>query len=185
MSTVSGAASRDDKYGFVAEFETQNALLHAAEKLRDAGYTRFDAHSPFPIHGMDKAMGLGQSKLPILVFLGGLFGCSGALALQYWVHVIENPLNIAGKPFFSLPAFIIVMFEMTILFAAFTTVFGMFGLNKLPMYFHGVFNHPRFHKVTDDAFFVSVEAADPRFDENKTRILLMDTGAKNIELVNG
>lgn len=171
-------------FGIVAEFDSAGSLLNAASKLADQGYTKFDAHSPFPIHGMDDAMKLGQSKLPLIVFVCGLTGCLAGLGLQAWIHVIDYPLVIGGKPFFSLPAFIPVTFELTVLLSAFGTVFGMFALNKLPMPHHPVFNHSRFHEVTNDAFFISVEAKDPKYDAGRTKDFLSQLGGKNVEVVN-
>jgi hypothetical protein len=170
-------------FGIVAEFDSPGALLKAAEKVAEQGYKKFDAHSPFPIHGMDDAMKLGQSPLGIIVFLCGLTGFSIGLGLQTWVHSFEYPLIIGGKPFFALPAYIPVTFELTVLLSAFGAVFGMLALNKLPMPHHGVFNHSRFHEFSNNAFFISVEATDPKFDANRTRDLLQQLGGKHIEVV--
>lgn len=177
-------SDKEKPYGIVAEFDSAKSLLQAAEKLSDQGYTHFDAHSPFPIHGMDDAMKLGQSKLPLIVFACALTGTITGLALQTWVHNFEYPLVIGGKPFFALPAYIPVVFELTVLLGAFGAVFGMLALNKLPMPNHPTFSHSRFYKVTDDAFFVSIEAADPKYDASRTRDFLHQLGGKNIEVVN-
>jgi Protein of unknown function (DUF3341) len=176
--------SEHQTFGIVAEFESSGALLHAAEKLSGAGYKRYDAHSPFPIHGMDEAMKLGQSKLGLIVFICGLTGFSLGLGLQTWVHSFEYPLIIGGKPFFALPAYIPVTFELTVLLSAFGAVFGMFALNRLPMPYHAVFNHSRFHEASNNAFFISVQADDPNFDATRTKDLLAQVGGKNIEVVN-
>ncbi len=185
MNNETIASQRNEKaFGIVAEFDSPSSLLKAAEKLSEQGYTRFDTHSPFPIHGMDDAMKLGQSKLPLIVFVCALMGMATGLGLQYWVHNIEYPLIIAGKPFFALPAYIPVIFELTVLLGAFAAVFGMLGLNMLPRPHHPVFNHPRFYKASDDAFFMSVEAADPKYDAGRTKDFLAQLGAKNIEVVN-
>lgn len=187
MSTASVTVTKEKEkpFGLVAEFDSAKSLLHAAEKLSDQGYTVFDAHSPFPIHGMDDAMKLGQSKLPLIIFACALTGCLTGLALQTWVHSFEYAeIIIGGKPTFALPAYIPVIFELTVLLGAFGAVFGMFALNKLPMPNHPTFNHSRFHKVTDDAFFISVEATDPKYDASRTKDLLAQAGGKNIEVVN-
>jgi hypothetical protein len=170
-------------FGIVAEFKTTSQLVHVATQLRDAGYTRFDTHSPFPIHGMDDAMGLKPSKLGWIVFFGGAFGFSAGLGLQSWASTKGYALIISGKPFLSFEAFVPVTFELMILFAAFGAVFGMFALNKLPEWYHSLFNHPDFSKITSHGFFVSVEAKDPLFDVSKTGALLKDAGGQNVSLV--
>ena len=170
-------------HGMIAEFDGPEELLHAAEALRDGGFTRFDCHSPFPIHGMDEAMGEKRSPLGWIVGIMGLFGGGGALLLQWWTSAVDYPLVISGKPFFSLPAFIPVTFELTILLAAFGAVFGMFALNRLPRLFHPVFFSDRFGKVTDDGFFASIEADDPQFDTEKTREFFQSHGATYTEVL--
>ena len=169
--------------GIVAEFDSATALLSAAKKIKSSGYTKFETYSPFPIHGMDDAMGLSQSKLGWLAITGGLIGCSGGLALQIWTQAYEYPIIISGKEYASLPAFLPVTFELSILVTAFFTVFGMFALNGLPRWYNAIFNHKTFHKVTDDKFFVSIEADDPKYDINKVSNLLEKLGGKEIELV--
>ncbi|MCC6811008.1 MAG: DUF3341 domain-containing protein [Deltaproteobacteria bacterium] len=176
-------SEKEKPFGIVAEFDSAKSLLHAAEKLSDQGYTVFDTHSPFPIHGMDDAMKLGQSKLPLIVFACAVVGFVSGLGLQAWVHNVEYPMIIAGKPDFALPAYIPVIFELTVLLGAFAAVFGMFGLNMLPRPNHPVFSHSRFHKASDDAFFVSIEAKDPKYDAAKTKDFLQQIGAKNVEVV--
>lgn len=167
----------------IAEFEGPQDLLHAAEQVRDNGFTRFDCHSPFPIHGMDEAMGEKRSPLGWIVGIMGLMGGGGALLLQWWTSAVDYPLVISGKPFFSLPAFIPVTFELTILLAAFGAVFGMFALNKMPQLFHPVFFSDRFTKVTDDGFFVSIEKEDPQFDPEKNRQFFESIGATYTEVL--
>jgi len=170
-------------HGMIAEFEGPQQLLHAAEQVRDNGFIRFDCHSPFPIHGMDEAMGEKRSPLGWIVGIMGLLGGGGALLLQWWTSAVDYPLVISGKPFFSLPAFIPVTFELTILLAAFGAVFGMFALNKMPQWFHPLFFSDRFAKVTDDGFFVSIEAEDPQFDPEKNRQFLESIGATYTEVL--
>jgi hypothetical protein len=170
-------------YGVLAEFATPGDLYRACERVRDAGFTRWDAHTPFPVHGLDKAMGLRRSPLPWLVLVLGLAGAAAGFALQWWVHVAAYPLVISGKPFFAWPAFIPITFEVAVLFAALGAVFGMFGLNRLPMLHHPLFKSRLFERVTDDAFFISIESWDPKFDPSATRALLESLGARQVELV--
>jgi Protein of unknown function (DUF3341) len=187
-------------HGFLAAFDSAADLYHAAEQVRDAGYQRWDVHSPFPIHGMDHAMGMKRSFLPWLVFFGGMTGTCIAFTLQtltqtnFWSSVglgfIEKlaetyPTVVQAKPtdIWTLPAFFPVMFELTILFSAFTTVFGLFSLIGLPRLNHPLFTSKQFKKVTDDAFFVCIEARDPKFSQETTRSFLEGIGGKNVELV--
>jgi hypothetical protein len=170
-------------YGLLAELPSTRALYQACEKVRDAGYTRWDAHSPFPVHGLEKAMGLRASRLPWIVLVLALTGMGSAFYLQSWIHAIDYPLVISGKPFFSWPAFIPVTFEATILFGALGAVLGMLHLNRLPRHHHALFRSERFERVTDDKFFISIEAADPRYDEEKTRALLEEAGATHVEVI--
>ena len=169
----------------LAEFETPGACLHAAEALRDAGYKDFDTHTPFPVHGMDAAMGLGDSKLGWIVFPIGLTGTTLAVSMMHWMNNIDYPIIIGGKPasIASIPSMVPIMFELTILLSAFATVFGMFHLNKLPRHHHPVFNSERFAGFSNDKFFVSVEATDPKFDLERTKKLLDDCHPTHVEVV--
>ena len=180
---MTGTTNSSTPWGLLAEFETPQAIYHACEKVRDAGYTAWDAHTPFPVHGLDKAMGLKPSVLPWITLAAGLTGLSGALLLQWWVSVIEYPLVISGKPLFSLPAFAPIMFELTVLLSAFGTVFGMLALNRLPMLYHPLFTSERFERVTDDRFFISIESSDSKFDAETTAAFLRELGADHVELV--
>lgn len=168
---------------YLAEYETPGACLHAAEKLRDAGYKNFDAHTPFPVHGMDKAMGLPDSKLGWLVLPIGLTGTACAFTMMYWMNGIDYPLVIGGKPPGAIPSMVPIMFELTILFTAFATVFGMFHLNRLPRHHHPVFYSERFERFSNDRFFISVESEDPKFHTEKTKQLLETTHPVGIEFV--
>jgi hypothetical protein len=170
-------------YGMLAEFASPGDLYHACEGVRDAGFTRWDAHTPFPVHGLDRAMGLKRSPLPWIVLAAGLTGATLGFVLQAWVHTSAYPLVISGKPYFSWPAFIPITFELSILFAALGAVFGMFGLNRLPMHHHPLFRSKVFERATDDAFFVSIESWDPRFDPSTTRTLLESLGARRVDLL--
>ncbi len=175
--------SENNIYAVGAEFKSPAELYRAAEKIRDEGYKKWDVHSPFPIHGMDKAMGLGNSWVSIIVLVGGCTGLFIAFVLQTWTSVVHYPLITAGKPYFSLPAFVPIMFEFTILLGAFGAVFGMLGLNGLPRHHHPIFNWDRFAKVTDDGFFAVIEAVDPKFDEIKSKILLEKIGGMNVTTI--
>lgn len=183
IETLLGKPREENPYALVAEFETPGEVLDAARALRKAGYRRFDVHSPFPIHGIEKAMGLGPSLVPWIVLGGGLTGCISGLALQIWINVFDYPLNISGKPFNSLPAFIPVTFELTILLSAFGAVGSIFVLNFLPMLYHPLFKIDRFNAATNDKFFVSIEARDKQFSEDGTRGLLEKLGARHVALV--
>ena len=184
-STKSQAAEGEAPALLLAEFDTPGEVLHAAEALRDAGYKDFDTHTPFPIHGMDAAMGLGDSKLGLIVFPIGILGTTVAFAMIHWMNNIDYPIIIGGKPasVASLPSMIPIMFELTILLSAFATVFGMLGLNKLPRHHHPIFNSERFASFSNDKFFVSVESTDPKWHVDRTRKLLEGAQGKNIELV--
>ena len=170
-------------YGILAEFATPAELYHACERVRDAGFTRWDAHSPFPVHGLSKAMGLRRSTLPWIVLVMALTGATLGFILQWWVHTSAYPLVISGKPFFTWPAFIPVTFEVSVLFGALGAVFGMFGLNRLPMHHHPLFKSTVFERASDDAFFISIESWDPRFDPSATATLLKSLGARSVELL--
>ncbi|MCL2779075.1 MAG: DUF3341 domain-containing protein [Polyangiaceae bacterium] len=169
----------------LAEFDTAGECLHAAEKLRDAGYTQFDTHTPFPVHGMDQAMGLSDSKLGLIVFPIGLSGTALAFLMMHWMNNIDYPIIIGGKPasVASLPSMVPIMFELTILLSAFATVLGMFGLNRLPRHHHPIFNSARFESFSNDKFFVSVEATDPKFHVDKTKMLLEDLHPTSLEFI--
>jgi mono/diheme cytochrome c family protein len=170
-------------YGVLAEYDTPGELIAAARKVRDAGYTEFDCYSPFPVHGIDEAMGIKRTILPVLIFGGGCAGTLGGLLLQWWCNAYNWPWNISGKPAWSIPANVPIMFETTILLAVFTSFFGMWILNKLPQVWHPFFRNERFNHVTDDAFLLGIEARDPRFDAAATPKLLKDAGAISVDSV--
>jgi Protein of unknown function (DUF3341) len=159
-------------YGLMAEFASPSDLVDAAQRAYAEGYRRMDAYSPFPVHGLAEAIGFTRTRVPLLVFLGGLAGCVGGYYLQYWISAIDYPLNVGGRPFHSWPAFIPVTFELTILVAALAAVLGMLALNGLPRPYHPVFNVPAFELATRNRFFLCIEAADPRFDGSQTRRFL-------------
>ena len=151
--------------------------------MRDAGYTRWDAHSPFPIHCLERAMGLKRSPVPLVVLALGLAGAAAGMGLQYWVSVEAYPLVVSGKPFFSWPAFVPIMFECGVLGGSIGAFFGFLAFSKLPRHHHPLFASQRFERVTDDKFFVSIEAGDPRFDSTETVRLLERGGATHVELI--
>jgi hypothetical protein len=181
-------------HALIAEFETPGEVLKAAEKVREAGYRWWDCCTPFPVHGMDGAMGIKPTILPVMVFFAGLAGLISAFVLQaftnstgmsIWalVWVTGYPYLISGKPLLSIPAFIPVMFELTILFAALTCVFGMFGMNGLPRLHHPLLANDRFRRVTDDRFYIVIEARDPKFFRSRTEAFLGSIGAVAVEEV--
>ena len=159
-------------YGLMAEFDSPSALVEAAEKTRLAGYRNIDAYSPIPIEELNEALGLRRTRLPVLVFLGGLLGGFGGYSLQVWTQTMAYPMNVGGRPFHSWPQFIPVTFETTVLGAALTAFVGMWALNKLPQPYHPVFNVPEFARASTDRFFLCIEATDPRFESAGTRRFL-------------
>jgi Protein of unknown function (DUF3341) len=169
--------------GLLAEFDSVDDVVLAAQAVRRAGFLRWDVHSPFPIHGIEFAMGIKPTILPLLVLGAGLTGMVGGLLLQWYTNAYDYPYFVSGKPLFSLPAFIPVTFELTILLASLTAVFGMLILNRLPRLYNPLFKHERFRRVTDDRFFIYVDATDPKFDEAETVRLLGQAGALAIERV--
>ena len=172
-------------HAIAAQFADVQSLYHAAEKLRDMGYKRWDTFSPFPIHGMNEAMGIGKSWLSALVFCGGLTGFCTAVTLQFIPSFALYPLVVAGKPtnFFTVPAMFPIMFELTILLSAFAAVGGMLLLNLLPRFNHPMFNWERFKKVSDDGFFIAIESDDPQFSAQRTPSVLADLGGTNITII--
>ncbi len=165
----------------LAEFRNPPTLYKGCEALRDAGFTRWDAHTPFPVHGLSKAMGLRRSKLPWIVLVMGLAGAAGGFALQAWVHTKAAPLVISGKPLLAWQAYVPVTFELGILFGALGAFLGMLHLNRLPRHHHPVFDSQRFDRASDDRFFVSVDAQDPRFEAKATPELLRKAGVSRFE----
>lgn len=176
-------------HGILAQFADPAAIYHAAEKVRDAGYSKWDTHSPFPIHGMEEAMGIRRTRLPALVAIGGFTGSTLAYLMQWWMSTVDYQMMKQGKPTGSFfgeggwQAFVPIMFELGILFAAFTSLIGMLALNGLPRWHHPLFKKERFLASSDDSFFICIEANDPKFDPDRTRALLEQAGATSIELV--
>jgi hypothetical protein len=160
------------QYGLMAEFPSATALVGAARRAREAGYTKVDAYAPYPIEELSHALDLPRNRVPLVVLLCGLTGTIAGYGLQYWSSVIAYPLNIGGRPFHSMPSFIVPAYETTILFAALGAVIGMIVLNGLPRPYHPVFNVPRFEAASSDGFFLTIEATDPRYDLGATRRFL-------------
>ena len=169
---MAGAQVNTPFYGLLAEFDSPQALSDAADRVRAAGYTRTDAFSPFPIHGLAERLGFEEHKVAPLVLVGGLVGLIGGYGLEYWTQVIAQPLNIGGRPLHAWVNFIPPAFETTILLAAFAAVFGMLALNGLPQPYHPVFNAPRFELASQDRFFLVIEASDPKFNAEATNAFL-------------
>ena len=161
-------------YGVMAEFDNPTDLLKATEAAHSAGYRKMDAYSPYPIEEVADALGFHKTRVPLVVLVGGILGGMSGYLLQYWISAISYPINVGGRPFQSWPAFIIVTFEMTILFGGISAVVGMLALNGLPMPYHPVFNNPRFSAASRDRFFLCIEAADPKFDRESTVKFLSD-----------
>jgi hypothetical protein len=159
-------------YGLIAEFEDPTGLVNAARAAREHGYSKLDAYSPFPIEELNDALDLHHNKLPLIVLLGGIVGGTLGYLLQYYVTVVYFPINIAGRPLHSWPSYIVITFEMTILFAALSAVLGLLALCGLPMPYHPVFNVPRFALASRNRFFLCIQARDPLFDREKTSAFL-------------
>ncbi len=170
-------------YGVVGEFTDPHVLVHAARAAREDGYTKLDAFSPFPVHGLDDALGIARSKLGLIVAAAGVAGGAAALALQWWTAVKAYPLHVGGKPLFAWEPSIPIIFEISVLLASFGAVLGMIALNGLPQFYHPAFNWERFKQVSDDRFFLAIEARDPLFDAPRVKDFLRATGAVATEVV--
>jgi hypothetical protein len=170
-------------YGLIARFDTVPDLYHAAEQVRDAGYSKWDCITPFPVHGLDGAMGLARSPLPKLSFVGGITGFTAGMSLIFVTGGLIYPLIVGGKPYFSPQFAFPVSYELTILLTAFATIGGMFLLNRLPMHYHPVLKSAAAHKGLDDKFYIVIENADPRFDPARTKALLEKVGGADIEAI--
>jgi hypothetical protein len=161
-------ARRDPIYGIMAEFDSPTALLEAARKTYQAGYKKIDAYSPFPIDGLAEEIGFLHDEVPLVVLICGIIGGLSGYLMQYWCDAIDYPLNIGGRPYHSWPAFIVITFEMTILFGGISALLGMLALNGLPMPYHPVFNVPRFSSASKDRFFLIVFSSDKKYDPDET-----------------
>ncbi len=169
-------------HGVLAEFEHVQTVYHAAEEVRDAGYSVWDVHSPFPIHGIEGAMGMKRTILPVFVAIAAFTGIGAALAMQYWMN-LDYPLVVQGKPYDAWEPFMPITFELGVLFSAFGALISMLALNGLPRFHHPLFAHERFLRSSQDRFFIVIEASDPKFDPAQTRAMLDKLGATAIELV--
>ena len=170
-------------YGMMAEFDSASDLVAAARRTREEGYLKIDAYSPFPVEGLAEEIGFRKNSVPLVVLIGGLLGCMSGYALQYWISAVSYPINVGGRPYNSWPAFIVVTFEMTILFAGLAAVLGMLALNGLPMPYHPVFNVPRFAFATRDRFFLIIFSSDAKYDAVATRAFLETLGPRSISEV--
>ena len=170
-------------YGMIAEFTTAADVLHAAQKVRDAGCTRWDVFTPFPVHGMDKAMGMRNSTVGWFSFLGAATGYSSGMLMVWYMNAYDYPIVIGGKPMFSPFYPFVPCFELTILLGAFGAVLGMLFLNRLPRLHHPLLKNRRFSQVTHDKFFIVIDCDDPKYSENATRKLLEDSGSRHVEMV--
>ena len=167
-------------YGVMAEFDNPSDLVSAARRTYEAGYRRINGYSPYPIEELWEAIGFHHTRLPVIVLIGGIIGGLGGFFMQYYLAVIQYPINVGGKPLNSWPSFIPITFEMTILCAAFAAVFGMLALNKLPQPYHPVFNAPNFALATRDHFFLVIEANDPRYRHDEVVDFMKGLGAKDV-----
>jgi len=170
-------------FGVLGEFADPEALMNGCARVRDAGYRVWDAHTPFPIHGLDRAMGLKRSWVSAFVLVFGLGGASAGMLMQWWVATHAYPLVISGKPLFSWPAFVPISFECGVLGGALGAIGGFLLLAGLPRHHHGLFASEKFERTTDDAFFISVEASDPNFDADETARFMTEIGARRVEVV--
>src|SRR5579862_2866498 len=172
-------------YAVMGEFSDPHELVHAGRKIREMGYTKLDAMTPFLVHGIDEALGIPYSKLGWIVICIGLCGTATALLLIWWCGAINYPLVIGGKPLFDFTFSIPITFELTVLFSAFASLIGMLALNGLPRLYHPSMNYQMFHKASDDRFLLVIEAEDPRFDPQKSAEHLKSVGAAAVEVVEG
>ncbi len=170
-------------YGVMAEFSTPTALVRAAEVANAEGYHVMDAYSPFPIEELHDALHLHKNKLPLIVLIGGICGGLTGFLLQWYITVFNFPTNIGGRPLFSWPSYIVITFELTVLFAAGSAVLGLLGLCGLPLPYHAVFNAPRFEKATRDGFFLCIEAADPHFELERVKAFLSGLSPEGVSEV--
>jgi mono/diheme cytochrome c family protein len=180
-SSAATGGGDSELHGLLAEFDTPGALIAAARKVKNAGYTEFDCYSPFPVHGIDDAMGIKRTRLPLAVFAGGAIGLGLGVLMQWWMNAHNWPWNVGGKPTWSIPANVPIAYETTILLSVLTTFIGMWAANKLPQVWHPFFSVERFATVTDDGMFLGIEASDQRFELEQTKQLLVAAGATHVE----
>lgn len=175
--------SLQQSYGIIAQFDTPAAAIAAASKVRDAGFRKWDVYTPYPVHGMDKAMGVKSSKVGWFAFLGGVIGYTSGMIMIWWMNTYDYPILIGGKPMFSPYSAFPPSYELTILLGSFGSLLGMLFLNRLPRLHHPLLKHRRFAQATHDRFFLVIETADPKYSETETRKLLESAGSEHIEMV--
>jgi hypothetical protein len=166
--SVHSTVEQHSLYGLMAEFETAGELVDAARRTREAGFRKFDAFSPFPIHELDDAMDLHDNRVSLFTLIGGLVGCVGGFSLASWVEAVALPLNIGGRPLISAPMYIPITFECTVLVGGLTAAISMILMNGLPLPYHPVFNVDRFANASRNKFFLCIESDDPQFDRHST-----------------
>lgn len=170
-------------FGYLVEFISPKDVLHAAEKVRDEGFKNWDVYTPFPVHGMDQAMGIKRTNLPWIVMGAGITGCGVAFLMQWYTNAFNYPIIISGKPLFGIPANIPIAFELIVLFSALAAFFGLMAMNGLPQWYNPLFNNKRFRNVTTDKYCIVIEANDPKFDKNKTMNFLSSLGGSSVETI--
>jgi hypothetical protein len=170
-------------YGMMAEFDRSDDLVEATRRAYEHGYRMMEAYTPFPVDGLAEALGFRHNRIAAVVLIGGLVGGLSGFFMQWFSAVIHYPIDVGGRPLNSWPAFIPITFEMTVLFAALSAVFGMLGLNGLPRPHHPVFNEPRFALASRSRFFLCLQARDPLFDVEGTRSFLQESKPKAISVV--
>jgi len=164
----------------MAEFDNPTVIVAAARRIHEDGYRRINAYSPYPIEELAEAIGYHRNLVPLIALIGGIVGGLGGFSLQYWTSAIAYPLNVGGRPLLSLPAFIPVTFECTILLASFSAFLGQLLMNRLPQPYHPTFNVPSFSRASQDRYFLCVRSDDPKFNEAETRAFLEGLGAKEV-----
>ncbi len=170
-------------YAVVGEFDDADTLVAAAAKARGEGYRKVEAYSPFPVHGLAEALEVTDSRIFFIVFVMGCIGFCVGVGLEVWTSAVDYPMNVGGRPYVSWPSFVPVIFECTVLLAAFGAVIGMLGLNGLPRPYHSIFNTPNFDRASQDKFFLAIEAADKRFDRDETTRFMKVLGATAVSEV--
>ena len=170
-------------YGILARFDSPKTLMLAAKKVKDNGFTKFDCHTPYPMHGLDDAMGMKRSILGYIVGVGALGGAALGLLLQWFASAYAYPIVISGKPYFSWQAYMIITFVTMVLGGALSSLLGMFHLNRMPAYYHPLFNSDQFKRATDDGFFISIESEDKLYDQDNTIEFLKSIGGEDIEVI--
>lgn len=176
-------AARQKIYGVIGDFDTPEDLLRAIRTARAAGYTKMEAYSPFPIHGVDEALGAPRSPLGKIVIVFSLLGIAAAVLLQWWTGAVDYRLIIAGKPLFAFEPSVPIMFELAVLLSAFATVLGMFHLNRIPTYYHPFFNYSKHAGASNDRFLLAIEAGDPKFRADEVKLFLESCGSRHTEIV--